>query len=350
MDFEQQDCQEFLRFLLDGLSEDLGRIRAENLSMLPSNGGDINCGNIHSDAINTNNTNNSVVPVTNNLLSLALGSGDYDDTDAHMPSTSIDVNRPQPPSIKSSLPDKFRSKIRSVSGVDSVNDTQIKEINSEQRCKSGSILTEQDIPVNNNAVLDKGNPVTSAKDTQDIAIFKKLQQRESGRRDVLSDNLVQVIKESSQSWNNYMKKNDSIITDIFGGQLQSTIECLTCHHRSHCFDPFLDLSVPIELPPNGEAAAPKSKFGSRRNIREPSSCLLEDCFASYSATEILEGDNAYNCEKCKSKQKSSKRLAIFKYPQVLVSFQRCYVNISFFVNVVLLMLRIVLLLFVRSFI
>lgn len=39
--------------------------------------------------------------------------------------------------------------------------------------------------------------------------------------------------------------HDSLVDDLFGGQLQSTITCSACSHASHCFDPFLDLSVPI---------------------------------------------------------------------------------------------------------
>lgn len=34
-----------------------------------------------------------------------------------------------------------------------------------------------------------------------------------------------------QSWQQYLKLNDSIVTDLFAGQLQSTVECLTCHTR-----------------------------------------------------------------------------------------------------------------------
>ena len=39
------------------------------------------------------------------------------------------------------------------------------------------------------------------------------------------------MNESRKAWNQYLKLNDSIITDIFGGQLQSTITCLTCHNK-----------------------------------------------------------------------------------------------------------------------
>ncbi len=36
---------------------------------------------------------------------------------------------------------------------------------------------------------------------------------------------------ATKAWNSYLNHNDSIITDLFAGQLQSTIECLHCHHR-----------------------------------------------------------------------------------------------------------------------
>ena len=38
-------------------------------------------------------------------------------------------------------------------------------------------------------------------------------------------------KEALLAWSKYLKLNDSVITDLFAGQLQSTIECATCHHR-----------------------------------------------------------------------------------------------------------------------
>ena len=44
---------------------------------------------------------------------------------------------------------------------------------------------------------------------------------------------------------NYEERNDSHIKDVFAGQLQSTVTCKQCKHRSVCFDPFWDLSIPI---------------------------------------------------------------------------------------------------------
>lgn len=53
----------------------------------------------------------------------------------------------------------------------------------------------------------------------------------SSTDDIQLDSAALAAKEARQSWDKYLKLNDSIVTDIFAGQLQSTIECLTCHHR-----------------------------------------------------------------------------------------------------------------------
>lgn len=38
--------------------------------------------------------------------------------------------------------------------------------------------------------------------------------------------------------------------DIFGGTLQSTLQCQACGWKSHCFDPFMGLAVPIPPAPS----------------------------------------------------------------------------------------------------
>jgi ubiquitin C-terminal hydrolase len=35
------------------------------------------------------------------------------------------------------------------------------------------------------------------------------------------------------------------VADLFCGQLQSRVQCLTCKRYSFCFDPFMDISVPV---------------------------------------------------------------------------------------------------------
>lgn len=46
-----------------------------------------------------------------------------------------------------------------------------------------------------------------------------------------SNSLLTIAKEANLAWDRYLNFNDSIITDIFAGLLQSTIECSVCQHR-----------------------------------------------------------------------------------------------------------------------
>ena len=50
---------------------------------------------------------------------------------------------------------------------------------------------------------------------------------------------------ANQSWQDHLKRNDSIIVDIFHGLLKSTLNCLVCKEISIKFDPFCYLSVPL---------------------------------------------------------------------------------------------------------
>lgn len=50
---------------------------------------------------------------------------------------------------------------------------------------------------------------------------------------------------ANQSWQDHLKRNNSIIVDIFHGLLKSTLNCLVCKEISIKFDPFCYLSVPL---------------------------------------------------------------------------------------------------------
>lgn len=52
-------------------------------------------------------------------------------------------------------------------------------------------------------------------------------------------------EQADRAWFQHLSRNDSDITRMFCGQLQSRISCLSCGNISHCFDPFFDLSVPL---------------------------------------------------------------------------------------------------------
>ncbi|CAG2110965.1 unnamed protein product [Medioppia subpectinata] len=52
---------------------------------------------------------------------------------------------------------------------------------------------------------------------------------------------------SAESWDNYKKRNDSIIVDTFHALLKSTLVCPDCNLVSVTFDPFCYLSLPLPV-------------------------------------------------------------------------------------------------------
>ncbi|KAI6044290.1 hypothetical protein EDC04DRAFT_2877823 [Pisolithus marmoratus] len=58
---------------------------------------------------------------------------------------------------------------------------------------------------------------------------------------------LELAKLAQQSWHGYMRRNDSVIVDLFQGQYQSTLVCPECHKVSITFDPFMYLTLPIPI-------------------------------------------------------------------------------------------------------
>lgn len=50
---------------------------------------------------------------------------------------------------------------------------------------------------------------------------------------------------ADEAWKDHLKRNQSIIVDLFQGQLKSTLDCPQCKHVSITFDPFMYLSLPL---------------------------------------------------------------------------------------------------------
>jgi ubiquitin C-terminal hydrolase len=86
------------------------------------------------------------------------------------------------------------------------------------------------------------------------------------------------------SWDFYCKHNNSIVDDIFGGQLESVVQCETCDNNSYTYDPFLDLCVPVI----------SARFKKK---------TLEASLTSYFQKEKFNYKVGYRCEKCKNKTK-----------------------------------------------
>lgn len=50
-----------------------------------------------------------------------------------------------------------------------------------------------------------------------------------------------------KAWENHLRRNRSIVVDLFHGQLKSQVKCKTCGHISARFDPFNFLSLPLPM-------------------------------------------------------------------------------------------------------
>lgn len=99
-----------------------------------------------------------------------------------------------------------------------------------------------------------------------------------------------------ENWKNYLRRNKSLIVDMFQGQLRNTCKCLKCGHVNIRFEPFMYLSLPI-------TKACKS---------------IDDCMDLYLKEDILKGADQYYCDKCKQHADGTKKQDIWMLPPVLI--------------------------------
>ncbi|KAG0305025.1 Ubiquitin carboxyl-terminal hydrolase 33 [Dissophora globulifera] len=123
----------------------------------------------------------------------------------------------------------------------------------------------------------------------------------------------------------------SIISDIFEGTLESRVRCLVCRKQYIKEDKFFDLSIPIDkktkIIDDTDEKGSKDKDGGMlgsfvesiggwlssggRNIK------LQDCLASFCATEELTGEDRYRCTQCDALNDCRKTFRITQLPETL---------------------------------
>uniref|UniRef100_A0A5B7AGH3 ubiquitinyl hydrolase 1 n=1 Tax=Davidia involucrata TaxID=16924 RepID=A0A5B7AGH3_DAVIN len=87
----------------------------------------------------------------------------------------------------------------------------------------------------------------------------------------------------------------TLIGLTFGGYLRSKIKCMKCGGKSERHEKMMDLTVEI----GGDIGT------------------LEEALRQFTGTEILDGENKYQCSRCKSYEKAKKKLTILEAPNVL---------------------------------
>ena len=76
-------------------------------------------------------------------------------------------------------------------------------------------------------------------------------------------------------WDWYTKRENSVIKDLFVGQLKSSLHCTHCEKTSVMYDPFWDLSVPVPSSPN---------------------CKLDKCLELFTVKDVLDGNEMPYCD------------------------------------------------------
>ncbi|KAK8624234.1 hypothetical protein V6N13_065585 [Hibiscus sabdariffa] len=103
------------------------------------------------------------------------------------------------------------------------------------------------------------------------------------------------LKEAGVVSSSCIEEESTLIGLTFGGYLRSKIQCIKCLGKSERHERMMDLTVEIE-----------------GDIR-----TLEEALRRFTRTEILDGENKYQCSRCKSYEKAKKKLTILEAPNVL---------------------------------
>ncbi|KAG1650828.1 Ubiquitin carboxyl-terminal hydrolase 3 [Nymphon striatum] len=113
-----------------------------------------------------------------------------------------------------------------------------------------------------------------------------------------------------------IRGKSTIVTAIFGGILQSEVNCLECSTESKKHDPFLDLSLDLPSHIIGKTVKQKDQK-DQKDCERPASCSIYDCLSSFTELEKLADTEQYFCNNCKCRQQSTKKFWIRRLPNVL---------------------------------
>ena len=94
-----------------------------------------------------------------------------------------------------------------------------------------------------------------------------------------------------------LNRDNSIVTDLFCGQLLSKTRCTSCNYESLAFDNYWDLALSF---PKGSST--KSH--------------VKDMIGQFLKEEEL--DDLFHCERCKTRRKCKKKFVIWRLPKILM--------------------------------
>ncbi|WOK94324.1 ubiquitin carboxyl-terminal hydrolase 16-like [Canna indica] len=103
------------------------------------------------------------------------------------------------------------------------------------------------------------------------------------------------LRESGAKPDGLLAEETTLIQQTFGGYLRSKIRCGKCKSKSERCERMMDLTVEI----HGDIST------------------LDQALCRFTSPEILDGENKYECDRCKSYERARKRLTIMEAPNIL---------------------------------
>lgn len=102
---------------------------------------------------------------------------------------------------------------------------------------------------------------------------------------------------ADQEWLQYLSENNTIITQLYVGQLSSILRCQNCGASSSTYQTFSVLSLPTPKAP---------------------SCNIMECLRQCFRPHDLGPSNQWNCTRCKRPTPSTQQLALWRKPKILM--------------------------------
>ena len=294
LDYQQQDCHEFMRFLLDGLSEDLCRSELPERkppAATPAKTESLSEGN--SPSLSVKATSPAKKGLSERLRERVSGARTtYSDVPV------LTSNKSAPPAIgKQSSPAASFKGVNPFSISGKTDDTSVGEADEEGRGEGSELDTIASGAIAQIEIDNKNMGGTTESGLTTTAITSAETETEGGRETPAAEAATPAPEKEKEkelslspqqaaykAWQGYMKLNDSVVSDLFAGMLQSTLECQTCKNTTHSFEPFLDISVSI---PRAESKSmlQKTLLATGSGGGEGSRISLDTCFSQYTASE-----------------------------------------------------------------
>ena len=108
-------------------------------------------------------------------------------------------------------------------------------------------------------------------------------------------------------WQKFIKKNHSVIIDLFYGLYLSEIKCKECNNTNFIHEPYTSLSIQIP---------------DKKNKISLYECLDE----TFNSEEIMTNDNKYDCDICVKKTDAVKKMSLWHCPPRLIFHLKRFIN------------------------